>query len=101
MATVTGYTADALDTKLNAAVTSGSISTNGELTLQLRDGTNVDLGSIAHIAINASSPVGSIDLSTSPTTPGTSLGVGTWVAWGQGKVPVSVDTTQTEFNTVE
>lgn len=26
---------------------------------------------------------------------------GTWVAWGSGKVPVGVDTSQTEFATVE
>ena len=26
---------------------------------------------------------------------------GTWVAWGSGRVPVGVDTTQTEFETVE
>lgn len=28
-------------------------------------------------------------------------GVGTWVAWGAGRVPVGVDTSQTEFDTVE
>ena len=26
---------------------------------------------------------------------------GTWVAWGSGRVPVGVDTSQTEFETVE
>ena len=26
---------------------------------------------------------------------------GTWVAWGAGRVPVGVDTSQTEFETVE
>ena len=34
------------------------------------------------------------------TNPSTYLG-GTWVAWGAGKVPVGVDTTDTDFATVE
>ena len=34
------------------------------------------------------------------TNPSTYLG-GTWVAWGSGKVPVGVDTTDTDFATVE
>lgn len=29
------------------------------------------------------------------------MSAGTWVAWGAGRVPVGVDTAQTEFNTVE
>ena len=36
-------------------------------------------------------PVGSIYMSTSSTNPQTIFG-GTWVAWGQGRVPVGVDT---------
>lgn len=44
-------------------------------------------------------PVGSIYLSTSATNPGTIFG-GTWEHWGKGRVPVSIDTSQTEFNTV-
>lgn len=46
-------------------------------------------------------PVGSIFMSTVSTNPSTLLGGGTWAAWGTGRVPVAVDTTQTEFNTVE
>lgn len=45
-------------------------------------------------------PIGSIYMSVNNTNPGTLFG-GTWVAWGSGRVPVGVDTTQTEFNTVE
>lgn len=48
-------------------------------------------------------PVGSIYMSTTLTTAsavGEVLG-GTWVAWGAGRVPVGVDTSQTEFDTVE
>lgn len=45
-------------------------------------------------------PVGSIYMSVSNTNPGTLFG-GTWVAWGSGKVPVGVNTSDTDFNTVE
>ena len=45
-------------------------------------------------------PIGSIYLSINSTNPSKWFG-GTWVAWGTGRVPVGVDTTQTEFVTVE
>lgn len=45
-------------------------------------------------------PVGSIYLSTNNTNPGTFWG-GTWVAWGSGRVPVGVNTNDSNFNTVE
>ena len=45
-------------------------------------------------------PVGSIYMSVNNIDPGTLFG-GTWVAWGSGRVPVGVDTAQTEFNTVD
>jgi microcystin-dependent protein len=46
-------------------------------------------------------PVGSIFMNTIATNPATIFGFGTWVAWGTGRVPVGVDTGQSEFNTVE
>ena len=39
-------------------------------------------------------------MSTSNTNPSTIFG-GTWEAWGSGKVPVGVDTSDASFNTVE
>ena len=48
-------------------------------------------------------PVGSIYMSATLSTAAqvnAALG-GTWVAWGAGRVPVGVDTTQTEFDVVE
>lgn len=45
-------------------------------------------------------PVGAIYMSVVNTSPATLFG-GTWVAWGSGRVPVGVDTGQTEFDTVE
>ncbi|MEG0579807.1 MAG: hypothetical protein RR490_07820 [Niameybacter sp.] len=45
-------------------------------------------------------PVGSIFMSSSGTNPGSYLG-GTWVAWGSGRVPVGVNTSDGNFNAVE
>lgn len=49
-------------------------------------------------------PVGSIYMSATLSTAAqvqTALGGGTWQVWGSGKVPVGVNTSETEFNTVE
>jgi Membrane protein involved in colicin uptake len=45
-------------------------------------------------------PIGSIYMSVTSTSPATLFG-GTWVRWGNGRIPVGVDASQTEFNTVE
>lgn len=45
-------------------------------------------------------PVGSIYISVTNTNPSSFLG-GTWVAFGQGRTLVGVDTSQSEFNTVQ
>ena len=46
-------------------------------------------------------PVGSIYTTVSSTAPATLLGMGTWAAFGAGKVPVGIDASQTEFDTIE
>ncbi len=48
----------------------------------------------------ASHPVGDIYFTTNAANPGTRFG-GTWAAWGGGRTPVSVNTADTNFNTVE
>jgi len=45
-------------------------------------------------------PIGSIYMSVNPTNPSNYFG-GTWVAWGTGRVPVGLDSSQSEFDTVE
>lgn len=45
-------------------------------------------------------PIGSIYMSTKNTNPGTLFG-GTWTSWGSGRVPVGVNSSETEFNSVE
>lgn len=55
---------------------------------------------MAKINVDLIYPIGSIYMSVNSTNPSTYFG-GTWVSWGAGRVPVGVDTTQTEFDTVE
>lgn len=50
--------------------------------------------------IKAMYPVGSIYMSVNATNPSTYFG-GTWVAWGAGRVPVGINTSDSNFNTVE
>lgn len=72
---------------------------NERVRCELSDNHLVIHGVAAGSALQAY-PVGSIYMSVSPTSPSTLFG-GTWAAWGTGRVPVAVDTSQTEFNTVE
>lgn len=46
-------------------------------------------------------PVGSIFTSVSSTNPATSLGYGTWAAFGAGRTLVGVDSGDTDFDTVQ
>lgn len=46
-------------------------------------------------------PIGSIYISINSTNPGTSLGFGTWSAFGAGRVPVGFSSGETEFDTDE
>ena len=60
--------------------------------------TAADIGTNAIFL--ASHPVGSLFETTVSTNPGTLYG-GTWAAWGGGRVPVGVNTADSDFNTVE
>jgi len=46
-------------------------------------------------------PVGSIYISTVSTNPATLLGVGTWAAFGTGRVLIGIDAADPDFDTVE
>ena len=45
-------------------------------------------------------PVGSIYMSVENTNPSTLFG-GIWIDWGSGRVPVGVDTSDSDFNSIE
>lgn len=51
--------------------------------------------------LQAENPIGHIRMETTDVNPATYLGFGTWVLWGSGKVPVGVDSSDTDFSTVE
>ena len=57
---------------------------------------NLDKTSILNLVY----PVGSIYMSANNVSPQTFLG-GTWVAWGEGRVPVGVNSSDTDFNAAE
>ena len=63
-------------------------------------GDNLQFTMVKTKLLNLIYPVGSIYMSATNTNPGSTLG-GTWVAWGSGKVPVGIDSTDTDFNTIE
>lgn len=51
--------------------------------------------------LQAENPIGHIRMETTDVNPATYLGFGTWVLWGAGRVPVGVNTADTDFATVE
>lgn len=63
------------------------------------------LGSLADMdlsaLINMLYPIGSVKITTSSANPSTYITGTTWVAWGAGKVPVGVDTSDNDFKTAE
>ena len=59
-----------------------------------------DLKSTGSDFLLALYPVGSILFNANGVNPSTYIG-GTWVAWGSGRVPVGVNTDDTDFNTAE
>ncbi len=65
---------------------------------ELVETTNLE--AVVKSLILASHPVGSIEVNVSGKNPGTYLG-GTWVAWGSGRVPVGVNTSDADFSTSE
>ncbi len=101
MASVTGITAERAQEIWDSSVVSGEVSPEGKLLLKTRGGTILDGGSIAAPTISNSWPIGSIFMSVSATNPHSSLGVGTWVAWGTGRVPVGENFADADFNTPE
>lgn len=105
MATVTGVTLAKMQEIKNNTIISARVE-NG--ILYFKKGDNIqefDVGRIVLPAIDAW-PVGSIFMSVSPTNPKILLGVPsnepvTWVRWGQGKMPISLDPANPRFDSVE
>lgn len=59
-----------------------------------------DIGQLVQQIMLSVYPVGAIYMSVSATDPAELFG-GTWTRWGAGRVPVSVNASDTKFNAVE
>lgn len=109
MATVTGITATKATEILGESVVAGEIDVDGNLILTKNNGETFPAGAFMDIVsdlvqeaiFEKSFPIGCIHISVNPANPSTTLGGGVWASWGSGRVPVGVDGTQSEFNTVE
>ncbi len=92
---------DYLDENLSTGTGANNIvKLDGSAKLPAIDGSNLtNLPSGA--SLSTIYPVGCIYISTVSTNPATLFGMGTWVAFGAGRVLVGLDAGQTEFDTVE
>ena len=100
-------------TKNTGTVTSVAIKMNGADKGTITGSGTIDLGTVLTSWDDVGSeavistigkalyPVGAIYMSTANVNPSTFIAGTTWVAWGSGKVPVGVDTSDTSFDTVE
>lgn len=61
----------------------------------------VDIESLKLEILQTQNPIGTLRFQTVSTNPADILGFGTWILWGSGRVPVGVDSSNTNFNTVE
>ena len=97
----------------NNATVAGTLTVTGVPTIPTASqGTNTTqaastafvttaVAAVDQATINAHAyPVGSIYTSVVSTNPATLLGVGTWAAFGEGKVLVGIDSGDTDFDTV-
>ena len=86
-------------TRVNA---SGAITVKpqGITSTELASGA-VESSNLATSVLNAIYPVGSVYINaTNATNPGTLLGFGTWNAFGAGRVPVGIDSSDADFDAV-
>jgi microcystin-dependent protein len=104
MASVTGMTAEAINEELDKMIVSITVDPEtGIMYANPRSGDPISAGPALSLdgVADVVWPVGSIYMSTTPTNPATTLGVGTWSRWGQGRVPVSQSNGDPEFDAVE
>lgn len=93
---IDGTTAGLFNTRITTLETETQPITRGGT------GATTTSGAIANLKsdlINLIYPVGAIYMSVSSTSPATLFG-GTWVAWGSGRVPVGINTSDSDFNTI-
>lgn len=97
MATVTSITAERAQAIEDASIVDAELrGTN--LILKSRGGSEINVGAVAADILD-SWPVNSIYIGATATSPATLLGGGTWVRFGQGRVLVSQNDGDAEFDT--
>ena len=74
----------------------GYLDNDGLTRLWAKIKNYIDAHSSGGVTLDKVYPVGSIYMSVNNTNPGTLFG-GTWVTWGAGRVPVSVNTSDGDF----
>ena len=79
---------------------SGEIKANGNYVVNGGAVYDYCTSTLKEDILNKVYPVGSIYMSVNSTNPSELFG-GTWEAWGTGRVPVGINTSDTNFNTVE
>ena len=99
-------TAGKLNQMLDSAVFSSAAVDNTKTTLSGGAITIAPNGitatEIAQSFLDTIYPIGSVYTNaTNSTNPGTLLGFGTWVSFGAGRVPVGIDSGDTDFDTAE
>ncbi len=78
-----------------------AVNDNGITEGKIENGA-VTKNKLATDALELAYPVGSIYMNASNSdNPSTLLGFGTWAAFGAGRVPVGIDSSDTDFNTAE
>ena len=99
-------TAGKLNQMLDAAVFSSSAVDNTKTTLS---GGAITIApdaitstEVAQSFLDTIYPIGSVYINaTNSTNPSTLLGFGTWVAFGAGRVPVGIDSSDEDFDAAE
>jgi len=99
-------TAGKLNQMLDAAVFSSAAVDNTKTTLSGGAITiapnSITSTEVAQSFLDTIYPIGSVYTNaTNSTNPGTLLGFGTWVSFGAGRVPVGIDSGDTDFDTAE
>lgn len=98
-ATFASGAVDGVSTQLSGGAI---IVKDGGITEPKYSDASITLQKLATTLKDALYPIGSIYTNaTDATNPATLIGFGTWVAFGAGKVPVGIDSGDTDFDTAE
>jgi microcystin-dependent protein len=99
VATVTGVTAARAQEIEDNSITGATLVGN-DLVFTTGDGTTINAGRVIPPAVT-NWPVGCIFMHVSATNPASLLGGGTWVRWGKGRVPISLDEANPRWDAAE